>query len=50
MRTMKLGTPLSHSALKVMLLGAGKRGKEVIIVDLLSFEPFVSFVVKERFS
>jgi phosphoribosylglycinamide formyltransferase 2 len=28
---MKLGTPLSHSATKVMLLGAGELGKEVII-------------------
>jgi phosphoribosylglycinamide formyltransferase 2 len=29
--TMKLGTPLSTSALKVMLLGCGELGKEVII-------------------
>jgi phosphoribosylglycinamide formyltransferase 2 len=29
--TMKLGTPLSPSATKVMLLGAGELGKEVII-------------------
>jgi phosphoribosylglycinamide formyltransferase 2 len=29
--TMKLGTPLSSSALKVMLLGCGELGKEVII-------------------
>ena len=28
---MKLGTPLSNSAVKVMLLGAGELGKEVII-------------------
>ena len=28
---MKLGTPLSPSALKVMLLGAGELGKEVAI-------------------
>lgn len=28
---MKIGTPLSHSATKVMLLGAGELGKEVII-------------------
>jgi phosphoribosylglycinamide formyltransferase 2 len=30
-KTMKLGTPLSQSATKVMLLGAGELGKEVII-------------------
>jgi phosphoribosylglycinamide formyltransferase 2 len=29
--TMKIGTPLSPSALRVMLLGAGELGKEVII-------------------
>jgi phosphoribosylglycinamide formyltransferase 2 len=28
---MRLGTPLSHSATKVMLLGAGELGKEVIV-------------------
>ena len=28
---MKIGTPLSASATKVMLLGAGELGKEVII-------------------
>ena len=28
---MKIGTPLSPSALRVMLLGAGELGKEVII-------------------
>src|ERR1700729_3359244 len=28
---MKLGTPLSPAAMKVMLLGAGELGKEVII-------------------
>jgi phosphoribosylglycinamide formyltransferase 2 len=28
---MNLGTPLSHSALRVMLLGAGELGKEVVI-------------------
>ena len=28
---MRLGTPLSHSAVKVMLLGAGELGKEVVI-------------------
>lgn len=28
---MQIGTPLSHSALKIMLLGAGELGKEVII-------------------
>jgi phosphoribosylglycinamide formyltransferase 2 len=28
---MRLGTPLSSSAIRVMLLGAGELGKEVII-------------------
>ncbi len=28
---MKIGTPLSHSALRVMLLGSGELGKEIII-------------------
>ncbi|HKR88886.1 MAG TPA: NAD-dependent epimerase/dehydratase family protein, partial [Phenylobacterium sp.] len=28
---MRLGTPLSPSAVKVMLLGAGELGKEVVI-------------------
>jgi phosphoribosylglycinamide formyltransferase 2 len=28
---MKIGTPLSHSAIRVMLLGSGELGKEVII-------------------
>lgn len=28
---MKIGTPLTPSALRVMLLGAGELGKEVII-------------------
>jgi hypothetical protein len=30
---MKRSTPLSHSALKIMLLAAGKPGMEVSLID-----------------
>ncbi|MDZ4314085.1 MAG: hypothetical protein U0989_04885 [Azonexus sp.] len=40
---MKIGTPLSPSTKRVMLLGAGELGKEVIIAEC-------SFVTTQKFS
>jgi hypothetical protein len=44
---MKLSTPLSHSALKVMFLAAGKLGMEVILADLSFLARSVLLAAKE---